>query len=176
VAALPLSIIVCGFESRCRNLILLATPILSCVGKDFAMLELPSGIVSSLLIKIKTFLRQRSPGSESCNSFETEREKNKILNKKDKKDKFSRIKKHCSGDSYNLFTVTLKPNQTSLIFVFLSNTVTAGLLVLGTYMALQPFGPLPLFQFRNPIHGRTSWTRDHPVARRLSVHDNINTE
>jgi hypothetical protein len=38
-------------------------------------------------------------------------------------------------------------------------------------MALQPFvGSWPLFQFLNPIHGRTPWTGDQPVARQLPPH------
>jgi hypothetical protein len=38
-------------------------------------------------------------------------------------------------------------------------------------MAVQPFvGPWPLFQFRNPIYGRTPWTGDQPVARPLITH------
>jgi hypothetical protein len=38
-------------------------------------------------------------------------------------------------------------------------------------MALQPFvGPWPLFQFLDPIHGRTPWTGDQPVASHLLAH------
>jgi hypothetical protein len=40
---------------------------------------------------------------------------------------------------------------------------------LSLSMALQPFGPWPLFQFLNPIHGTTPWTGDQPVARPLPI-------
>jgi hypothetical protein len=44
-------------------------------------------------------------------------------------------------------------------------------------IALEPFvGPRPLFQFRNPIHSRTPWKGDWPVARPLPTHRTTQTE
>jgi hypothetical protein len=43
-------------------------------------------------------------------------------------------------------------------------------------MALEPFGPWPLFQFLVYTIGRTPWTGDQPVSRPLPTHDNTNTE
>jgi hypothetical protein len=44
-------------------------------------------------------------------------------------------------------------------------------------MALQPFGPWPLFQFLNRIHSRyDSWTGDQPVVRPLPTHRTAQTQ
>jgi hypothetical protein len=44
-------------------------------------------------------------------------------------------------------------------------------------MALQAFGPWPLFQFLNPIHiGRTFWTGDQSVSRPLPAHKTTQTQ
>jgi hypothetical protein len=45
------------------------------------------------------------------------------------------------------------------------------------YIALQPFGPWPLFQFLNLYTvGRTPWTVDQPVARRLHTQRTAQTQ
>jgi hypothetical protein len=43
-------------------------------------------------------------------------------------------------------------------------------------MALQPFGLRHLFQILNPIHSRTPWTGDQPVARALPTHRTTQTQ
>jgi hypothetical protein len=44
-------------------------------------------------------------------------------------------------------------------------------------MALQPFvGSLQLYQFFDPIHGRTFWTGDQPDARALPTHRTTQTQ
>jgi hypothetical protein len=42
--------------------------------------------------------------------------------------------------------------------------------------AVQAFGSSPLFQFLNPIHGRTPWTGDQPVARPSPTHRPTQTQ
>jgi hypothetical protein len=50
-------------------------------------------------------------------------------------------------------------------------------LFIHSSMALQLLvGPWPLFQFRNPIHDRTLWTEDQPVARPLPTHRTTQTQ
>jgi hypothetical protein len=44
-------------------------------------------------------------------------------------------------------------------------------------MALEPFGPLPLFQFLNLYTDRrTPWTGDQPIARPLPTHKTTQTQ
>jgi hypothetical protein len=49
-------------------------------------------------------------------------------------------------------------------------------LSLSVSIALQSFGPWPLFQFLNPIHSRSPWMEDQPVARLLPTHRTTQTQ
>jgi hypothetical protein len=59
-----------------------------------------------------------------------------------------------------------------------SPTIMTGFIIYISFsMALQPFGPWPLFQFLN-LHtvGRTPWKGDQPVARPLRTHRTTRTQ